>query len=71
MAAAEYDRKQAQVFARMASSAIARESADRYRAFALDYLAKAEKLEPSTGTVVSAPAHGDNTSYTDNAAGDS
>jgi hypothetical protein len=37
------------VFARMASSTTNRESAERYRAFALGYLAKAEKLEPRDG----------------------
>jgi hypothetical protein len=52
MRTAHYYRKQTQVFARMASSATDGESAERYRAFALDYLAKADKLEPSTGVVM-------------------
>jgi hypothetical protein len=52
MRTADYYRKQFHVFARMASSAIDWESADRYRAFALDYLAKAEKLEPRMGVVL-------------------
>jgi hypothetical protein len=49
---ADYYRNQTQVFARMASSATDRDSAERYRAFALEYLAKSEKLEPSTGVVI-------------------
>jgi hypothetical protein len=52
MRTADYYQKQTQVFARMASSATDRESAERYRTFALDYLSKAEKLEPSTGAVL-------------------
>jgi glucose/arabinose dehydrogenase len=59
MRTADYYRKQTQVFARMASSATDMESANRYRAFAFDYLAKAEKLEPSTGVVVALSNHND------------
>jgi hypothetical protein len=52
MRTADYYQKQTQVFARMASSATDRESAERYRVFALDYLCKAEELDPTTGTVL-------------------
>jgi hypothetical protein len=57
MRTADYYRKQTQVFARMASSATDRESAERYSAFAFEYLAKAEKLEPSTGVVMTLSNH--------------
>jgi len=63
MRTADYYRKQTQVFARMASSATDRESSERYRAFAFEYLAKAEKLEPSAG-VVMALSNRDETRYT-------
>ena len=59
MPTADYYRKQTQVFTRMASSSTDRESADRYRAFALDYLARAEKLEPNTGLVLALSNHDD------------
>jgi hypothetical protein len=62
MRTADYYQKQTQVFARMASSATDRESADRYRAFALEYRAKSEKLEPSTGVVMALSNH-DETRY--------
>jgi hypothetical protein len=52
MRTADYYRKQTQVFTRMAASATDRDSAERYRAFAFEYLAKAEKLEPSAGVVM-------------------
>jgi hypothetical protein len=57
MRTADYYRKQTQVFARMASSATDRESAERYSAFAFEYLAKAEKLEPNTGVVATLSNH--------------
>ena len=63
MRTADYYRKQTQVFARMASSATDRESAERYRAFAFEYLARAEKLEPSAGVVMTRSNH-DDTRYT-------
>jgi hypothetical protein len=57
MRTADYYRKQTQVFARMASSATDRESAERYSAFAFEYLAKVEELEPSTGVVMTLSNH--------------
>jgi hypothetical protein len=57
MAGADYYRKQAQLFARLALTSRTPEITERYSQLALDYLAKAEKLEPSTTEPrLSAPA---------------
>jgi hypothetical protein len=54
MASAEYYRNQAQVFASMARAADNRAMADLYDGMALEYLAKAEEIEPSAPAP---PAH--------------
>jgi hypothetical protein len=61
MASADHYRKQAQVFARMAASSAGQKAAERYRSLALEYLANAEKLEPSVGFLRLVPSDGNDT----------
>jgi hypothetical protein len=47
MASADYYRRQAQLFSRLALATSDKSLAERYNLLVMDYLSKAEELEPS------------------------